>query len=153
MISSFLKRAKPWIAGAFCMLLVVGGIAPSTARASCGHNVTSDLIRSSRDSVSELELLRYDSSAESVESAPASPRRDLPCSGPSCSQGGRNLPQAPAPTVSVRMSDPWCCTSNSPGWDGPESAEKPAEFSLSSPRHLTSPIERPPRHPQPLARP
>ena len=78
-----------------------------------------------------------------ADSAPVGPRRDLPCSGPSCSQR-RGLPQAPAPSSPVR-SDPWCCTIAAPCWDGPDSPEELADLSRSLPRHNTSPPERPPQ--------
>ena len=146
MLSSFRKRANHWIAGAFCMLLVVGGVAPSPARASCGHDVTSNLIRSARESLSDLDVLIY-----SADSTPAAPRRDLPCSGPGCSEG-RNLPQAPATSIPVRITDPFCCTTVATYGNGPDSAEKLADLSISRPRHNSSPLDRPPRDPQPRTR-
>jgi hypothetical protein len=146
MFSSFLKRAKHRIAGAFCMLLVIGGAAPSAACASCGHDVTSNRARSARESFSRLELLKY-TGVDQAKSAPAGTRRELPCSGPSCSRG-RGLPPAPATSVPVRMSDPWCCcTTISSRWDDPDSAEKPDDLSTSHPWHNTSRLERPPRNP------
>jgi hypothetical protein len=147
MVSSVHERTTHWIAGAFCMLMVIGGVAPSPARASCGHDVTSNQIRSSRESLSELELLKY-TGTDQANSAPAGPRREMPCSGPSCSPA-RGLPLAPATSVPVRISDLWCCMTISSRWEEPDSAEKPVDLSISHPRHNTSRLERPPRNPQP----
>ncbi len=58
MVPSFRRRAKHWVAKTFCMLLAAGGVAPSPARAGCGHDVTSNLIRSTWESLSDLELLK-----------------------------------------------------------------------------------------------
>ena len=85
-------------------------------------------------------IARY-STAGPADSSPADPRRDLPCSGPSCSQR-RGLPQAPAPSSPVR-SDPWCCTIVAPCWDGPDSPDELTDLSLSHPRHNTSPPDGP----------
>jgi hypothetical protein len=147
MVSSFHERAKHWITGAFSMLLVIGGVAPSPARASCGHDVTSNRIQSARESRSDLELLKY-SGADQANSAPAGPRRELPCSGPSCSRS-QGLPSAPVTSILVRMSDPWCCTTISSRWDDPDSADKPVDLSIAHPRYNASRVERPPRIHQP----
>ena len=141
MISSSPGPAKHWVAGAFCVLLVVGGVAPSPAWAGCGRDVTSKASRSTRDSLSALELLKS-SAAEPADSAPAGPRPDRPCSDPSCSRG-RGLPQTPAPSSPVK-SDPWYCTTIALWWGSPRSAEPLGNLSASHPRHSTSPIERPP---------
>jgi hypothetical protein len=148
MISSFRERAKHRIAVAFCTLLVIGGVAPSPARASCGHDVTSSPIRSAWESLSDLELLKY-SGADQANSAPTGPRQELPCSGPSCSRG-RDLPPAPATSVAFGMSDPWCYTTNSSRWDDRDWAAMPVDLSILHPRHSTSRPERPPRNPQQL---
>jgi hypothetical protein len=142
MVSSFQERAKQGIAGAFFMLLVVGGVAPSSARASCGHDVTSDLIRSAQESLYGLDILKY-----SADPAPAGHRRDLPCSGPGCSEG-RNWPPAPATSISVRISDPFCCKTFAIRGEGRDSAENLDDPSIAHPRHIPSPLERPPRDPR-----
>ena len=147
MDSSFHERAKHWIAGVFSMILVIGGVAPSPARASCGHDVTSNRIRSARESLSDLELWKY-SGADQANSAPAGPRRELPCSGPSCSRR-QGFPSAPVTSVLVTMSDPWCCTTISSRRDDPDSAQKPVDLSIAYPRYNTARVERPPRIPQP----
>jgi hypothetical protein len=146
MFSSFDERAKHWIAGTFCMLLVIGGVAPAPARASCGHDVTSNGSRSARESLFDLKLSK-DLGADQANSAPAGPHRELPCSGPSCSRD-RGFPPAPATSVMVKMIDPWCSTTISSHWDDPVSAEKPVDLSISHPRHNTSRLERPPRNSQ-----
>jgi hypothetical protein len=137
-------RATHSVAGAFCLLLAVGGVAPSPARASCGHDVSSSVGRSAGKSLSNLELFRY-SAANPFDSALGDPRRDRPCSGPSCSRAP-SVPHAPAPlpTMTVR-SDPWCCTTAALRWGAPESIGMLAGRSTSQPRHGTSPLERPPR--------
>ncbi len=147
MIPSFHERAKRWVAGAFCVLLTVGGIAPSTARAGCGHGVTSNLSRSVQESLSSLEGFGH-FTVEQNDSTPASPRRDRPCSGLSCSQG-RRMPQVPAASSTSLRSDPWCCTTIVSCWDSPDLAESLPNPFLSCPRHNTSPPERPPRNAQP----
>ncbi len=128
------------------MLLVVGSVAPSQARAGCGHDVTSNLIRSVEESLFDLDVLKS-SATDRANPAPAVPRRDLPCSGPGCSKG-RNLPQAPATSIPVRISDPCCCMTFATGGDGPDAAEKLADLPIAHPRHNSSPLERPPRHPR-----
>jgi|SRR5579883_1631295 len=151
MLSSLPVPAKHWVAGAFAVLLAVGGIVPSTARAGCGHNVTSRLSRSTQDSFSNLELFRY-SAASPFDSAPGDPGRDRPspCSGPSCSQG-RSRPQAPAPSSNTVRSDPCCDTTGALCWAYPESVDKLDNPFTSCPRQSTSPLERPPRGPLPQA--
>ena len=123
------------------MLLLTGGVAPSTARASCGHDVTSNLSRSTRESLYELDVLK-----DSASLTREMPRRDLPCSGPRCSKS-QNLPQAPATSVPVRITDPFCCTTFATRENDPDSDLKPAELSVPSPRYIASRLERPPRIP------
>ena len=146
MFSSFDERAKHWIAGTFCMFLVIGVVAPSPARASCGHDITSNQSRSARESLSDLTLSK-ELDADQVNSATAGPHGGLPCSGPSCSRG-RGFPPAHPTSVIVKMIEPWCCTTVSRHWDDPVSAEKPVDLSISHPRHNTSRLERPPRDSQ-----
>jgi hypothetical protein len=145
MVPSFDERSKHWVAGAFGVLLVVAGIAPTPARAGCGHGVTSNLSRSTSNWLLGPELFRH-SAAGPADLAPARPGRDLPCSGPSCSQR-RGVPQTPAPSSPVR-SDPWCDTIAASCRDVPDSPEELTNPSPSHPRHRISPPERPPRHPR-----
>jgi hypothetical protein len=136
-------RAKHQVVGAFCVLLLLGGVAPSSTRASCGHGVTSGLNRAIGVSLSDLELARYQGAAL-ADPAPADPRRDMPCSGPSCSKG-RSLPHAPSSSSSPVRSDPWCCTSAAPGWASPEAVDTLGDLAASRPRHTSFRIDRPPR--------
>jgi hypothetical protein len=131
------------------MLLVMAIIAPTTARASCGHDVKSQPIRSARESLADLELLKY-SDAEHANSAPAVPRPESPCSGSSCSRG-HGLPATPVISFLVRMSDSCCCTAGSSRRDDPDSVIKPVELSMMYPRYHTSRVERPPRILLPLS--
>jgi hypothetical protein len=143
MVPSFRERAKHWFAGAFFVLLVVGGIAPPSARANCDHDVTSNLSRSTRDSLYELDVLKDSSDL----ARGGIPRQDLPCSGPGCSKS-QKMPRTPATSVPVRISDPFCCTTAAAHENDPGSDSKPVELSISRPRHLASPLERPPRIPR-----
>jgi hypothetical protein len=129
------------------MLLVIGGGAPSPARASCGQDVTSNQTLSARESLFDLKLSK-DLVADQANSAPAGPRRELPCSGPSCSRG-QGLPSAPVTSFLVRVSDPWCCTTISSRWDDLDSVDKPVDLPIAHPRYDISRVERPPRIPQP----
>jgi hypothetical protein len=143
MVPSFLQRAKHGVAGAFCVLLAVGLLAPATARAGCSHGVSSQLSRSVQESLSGWSGLdRLDAGPR--DSAPASPRRDRPCSGLSCSQG-QPAPPAPAPAPSLR-SDTWCYTTPVTCWDSPNPAGCLVESFPAHPLSKSSPPERPPRH-------
>jgi hypothetical protein len=142
MVTSSLGRAKHLVAGAFWVLLVVGGVAATPAEAGCGHGVTSNMSRSNARSFSNLELFR-DSALDPTDSPLETPRRNLPCSGPSCSKG-QGLPHAPAPSSPSR-SDSWCWTTLEILWCEPQSADKLATLSTPDPQYSTSPIERPPR--------
>jgi hypothetical protein len=146
MVFSSPCRAKHLVAGAFWVLLAVGGVAPSPARAGCGHDVTSNVSRSNAKLVSNLELFRA-SALDLNHSSPVGPRRNLPCSGPSCSEG-QGLPHAPATSLPLR-SDPWCCTTLAIQWRAPQSANRLAKPCTAHPRYSASPIERPPRTPRP----
>ena len=142
MTSPFRERAEHRIVGAFCALLVVGLVAPVPAQASCGNDVHSNASRSTRDSLSELELLG--NFAEQGDVAPAVlPHRDVPCTGPTCSRG-RGFPSAPARFVSARISD-ICCTTLVIYRGNPDSAAELTGLDTSHPRHNTFPPERPPR--------
>jgi hypothetical protein len=148
MISSFRERAKLWIGGAFTMLLLVGGLVPPRAQAGCSHDVTSNISRSFRNSVADLELLQY-SAGELEHPLSPSPRKERGCSGPSCSPG-QSSPQAPAPSLSLR-SDLWCFSTLELARGDRDST---APFIMSTaphPRHETSPLERPPRRAQRLS--
>jgi hypothetical protein len=143
MVFSSRQRAKRWVAAAFCVLMVVGSIAPSQVQANCGHDVTSNVTRSTRDSFLELQLLGY--SAKQGDMATAVPKGELPCSGPSCSQR-RGFPPAPAQSIPVRISDLCCCTTSVVCWDDPDSAEELTVLDISHPCHNASTPDRPPRN-------
>jgi hypothetical protein len=142
MTSPFRERAEQRIVGAVCALLVVGLVAPFPAQASCGNDVHSNANRSTRDSLSELELLG--NFAEQGDVAPAMlPHRDVPCTGPTCSRG-RGFPSAPARFVSARISD-ICTTTVVICWGTPDSGAELTDLDRSHPLHNTFPAERPPR--------
>ena len=128
------------------MLLVAGSVAPSEARAGCGHDVTSNLIRSVEESLFDLDVLKA-AATDRATPGPRGPASGSARSGPSCSKG-RNLPQAPATSIQVRISDPCCCMTFATGGNGPDAAEKLADLPIAHPRHNSSPLERPPRHPR-----
>jgi hypothetical protein len=142
MMSSPSGRAKHEVIGAFCVLLAVGGLAPSSTQASCGHNVASSVSRVIADSLTELEL-EGSLGVGPTDPAPAGPHRQQPCSGPACSKG-RTLPHAPAPSSPVR-SDTWCCTTAALYWGGPDPGDLLADLATSHPQHSMSSLERPPR--------
>jgi len=130
-------RLLPW---AFLVLVALGGIAP--AEAGCSHYVESSLSRSGVNSRIDPKLFQAQSSGE-AEPAPAAPRRDLPCSGPSCSRG-TGLPRVPASFPSAR-SDQWCCATALPLVDRPGLADDVADPTPHRPRRSPFTIERPPR--------
>ncbi len=104
-------RLLPW---ALLVLVGLACFAPSPARAGCSHYVVSSLSRSGVNSRTDPELFRPPNARE-ADPAPTAPRRDLPCSGPSCSRGP-GLPHVPVPLPSV-LSDQWCCTTAVPPFD------------------------------------
>jgi hypothetical protein len=149
MTSTFRKRAERRIVRAFCILLVVGGVAPLPAQASCGNDVDSNAIRSTGESLFDFELLAF--SAEQGDAAPpVLPNRGMPCTGATCSRG-RGLPPAPATFVSARISDICCSTTVANCWGNAESAAELTDLDKSHPLHNTFPPERPPRNPRPRA--
>ena len=118
----------------------------SPARASCGHGVTSNLSRSTRESLSRPGIAPiFHRGTGRLRTGTPSPRFAL--FRPILLATAR-LAQAPAPSSPVR-SDPWCCTIAAPCWDGPDSPDELTDLSLSHPRHNTSPPDRPPRNPPP----
>jgi hypothetical protein len=140
MASSRGKRVISSIGGAFCMLLLVGGVAPGAAYASCSHDVSSRASRSIQDSLADLELFRY--TAALSDRLPVSPP-ESPCNGPSCS-GRQGFPQAPAQSLSPR-SDPWCSMSIAAYRINSNSTHQFDTSPRPHPRHETVPPERPPR--------
>lgn len=104
MVTASRYRVKHRAVGALLVLSVVV-LVPSSAEARCGHDVTSYAGRSIAKSFSDLDLLKQSARDLSV---PLSwpPRRDRPCSGPSCSQN-RGFPDAPLPSVPPRH-EHWC---------------------------------------------
>ena len=150
MISSLPGRRKHFHAGAALRsLAVIAGMRPAPARAGCPviTYVTSKLSQSTGTSLPEFELFRDGGTSHSA------PRRDLPCSGPSCSRR-RDLPQAPQPAfVSPPTSDRSSWTRAETVWILAASGRQPANPSTPHPRHGSFPIERPPRDidPSPLA--
>ena len=146
MLCSCRARAKRLRAVALLVALAAFAVAPVPARAGCGHGVTSSASRASVGSLSGLEALSQ-ARAFSVEPVSAAPRRDQPCSGPTCS-GKREVPHAPARTVSV-TNEFWCDMIGVLRPLGPElTALKPAVIAVR-PRHASNPPERPPRGARP----
>ena len=132
-------RALRLLPGTLLVFLGVAGIAPSPARAGCDHHVLSASDRLGLEPLFEQEFASLSGAAP----APSAPRRDLPCSGPSCSRNS-GLPHLPAPRFSVR-SESWCCTTGVPPWIGPELADELADPAPGHPRRGGTDIERPPR--------
>jgi hypothetical protein len=143
MMASSPERLTYRIAGAFCLLLFGGPIAPSTAWAGCGHTVTSILSRSNHESLSGLELLSP-FNAQTDDSASESPQRKLPCTGPFCSSEERGSPRAPSSLSSPR-SEAWCCRVIAHGSTDQNGDYRSSDFVAVHARHRTFPIERPPR--------
>ena len=82
-------------------LLALAGLAPSTARASCGHYV--QIGSSLQDKTSQADkAARTDklAGAEHPMPVPSSPGKK-PCSGPGCSQGGQPLLPVPTTTPTI----------------------------------------------------
>jgi hypothetical protein len=131
-----------WGTGAFFLLLVLFGAAPSHARAGCSHSGVWNTNRTGAESLYDLEVFKLDDMSSS-DPVPLPVNRDLPCSGPSCS-GKRGLPDASAPASSVRT-DPCCRTIASPTPTGPESPEILASLPSARPEYVATSIERPPR--------
>jgi hypothetical protein len=118
MRSNRLERLARWSTGALLLLLILGFIAPRSARAGCNHLVTSQSDR----------LLGYDrlddlitggSSAILTDGADRErpdqqgPRRPAPCSGPGCSS---SVPwPAPMPPPSPVDQDQWAAPCAIPG--------------------------------------
>jgi hypothetical protein len=126
------------------MLLAIGSIAPSPAQASCGNDVTSTVLRSNRESYSAPRLIR--DFAKHGDVAPAGRRRDIPCSGPTCSRGRGS---STVPSIPVRISDPRRCTTVAFCSDDQGSTQKPTDVDVARARHNSSPPDRPPRNPEP----
>lgn len=140
--TSFRERAKHSIAGAFCLLLLVGGVAPPRIQAGCSHDVTSRTSRLTGETLAHLELPRFPVGL-TTDPAPPVPRRDRPCQGPSCSRG-QSLPPGPPPSLSLR-SDLWCCPAIASAWNPFHSTDRLDTSDTLHPRHETAPPERPPR--------
>jgi hypothetical protein len=130
------------LAGALTVLLGLVAVAPSPAWAGCGHFVVSASGHVRFATLSDLELLRLPDETQ-PEGNPTVPLRDVPCSGPSCSQGP-GAPHAPAPLPSVR-SDQWCCTTVLPPLTSPPLEDVLPNQSHRHLLHITDPAERPPR--------
>jgi hypothetical protein len=150
MMSSRPARTGHGLTGAFCLLAVVGLIAPSTVKAGCGHYVTASLNESTYDAFSGSAIFRL-STARVVELTRGGSERHLPCTGPSCSSERQELPPPHAPS-SLEGSEAACWATfilRQPdlGGDG-----RWADLGISHPRTGTFFIERPPRasHPHPV---
>ncbi len=136
------KRATRLTAGALFVLIGVVSSAPSSARAACSHYTLPDSERVLLDSFSTLELLRPQSEVL-TKSVPAVPNRDVPCSGPTCSQG-QGIPYIPAPLPPLQ-SESWCCTTSIPPLTSPELTGELADQASLHPQRYPATIERPPR--------
>lgn len=126
------------------MLLGLGLFAPSSVRAGCGSHVFSSTVRSGIESLTVLDMLETSETGQ-VDPLSGNSRRDVPCSGPTCSKGP-GIPYAPSPLPSVR-SETWCCTSINPPLNAPDLSGHLAETVSRRPVHCPLSIERPPRFP------
>ena len=136
------QRLNHRVIGALCVLLVGGMFAP-TARAGCGHNVTSIRTRTTHGSIDILQPTSL-SGSQSSEPGPGNPQRNRPCTGPYCSSRDRDLPRAPAGSPTPR-SDAWSFTISTLTSTGACGDYRPSDLPLAHPRQLTFPLERPPR--------
>lgn len=141
------RRPVVALTGAFLTLLVGAAVAPSQARAGCGHYVVSEFERA-RSVSTDLRILGEPPGDHSGRAPAPAERRERPCSGPSCSEG----PQRPeAPTVTATPAgDRWCDTTATARVADP--AAGGALEDGPSPRPLIRPtsLERPPRAVPPL---
>jgi hypothetical protein len=144
MISTHSQRAKSMTAGAILLLLAVVAVAPPAASAGCGHDVVSRSDRSIQRMFSELSSL-IPASDQLYSPSPLAPRRDLPCSGPACSQGSR-VPSVPASTASAPHLE-WCCTTSLSAPVGPLLIGDLPEAGPCCPLHRAETLVRPPRNP------
>jgi hypothetical protein len=141
MASSLPTRVKHSAAVAFLTLLAIGAFAPLQVQAGCGHKVTSSASRSIQESLAHLELFGY--AAAQPGSLPPLNSGDRPCNGVFCSRG-RNLPLAPAPSVTL-TAEIWCCLSTATACRGRDRADRLDPSAPPQARYETSPPERPPR--------
>jgi hypothetical protein len=139
------ERLKHRVARALCVFLACGAIAPSTARAGCGHTVTSNVSRSAQGSLSGPELVGF-SAERTGDFSSGNPRRNRPCAGLSCSSEERGSPWSPASSFSPRI-EACCCEMSALRWTGQHGDYRSAEPVVAHPRHGTFPIDRPPRFP------
>ncbi len=146
MVSSSRVRATGWLAVALLAALAVLVIAPTPVQAGCGHGVSSSAARSAISSISGLDLLSQ-SGALSVEPASTAPRRDQPCSGPTCSRK-REMPHAPA--RSARLTNEfWCDMIAALRPTGPDSSDLNQAVIADRACHASFPPDRPPRGARP----
>lgn len=135
-------RANRPFAGALLVLLATGFLAPSPARASCGHGVTSRADRRLDHSASSLASLS-EVIAHPTRSSPTVPLPARPCSGPSCSRR-QGLP--PSPTTVLNLgNESGCLTGLVSPSRGCDPAGELRDGLRPHPRLSTSPFERPPR--------
>ena len=136
-------QVKCSIGGAFCVLLLVVGVAPNRAQAGCGHDVTSSESRLIRDALADMELFHYPARDRLTDCPGAHARGRAPARHALREQG---LPQVPVPSLSLR-SDLWCCMTIATDRIGRKSAHALDTSSRPHPRHETFPPERPPAPP------
>ena len=141
-MSSTSKRLRHRLARGFCLLLVSGVIAPSTAQASCGHSVTSIRTRATQESLYGLVLIG--SGPRSGDTSPADSQRNSPCTCPFCSSEERGSPGLPAVSY-LPASDAWCSGLVAPRWTDQDGAYRSSNLVVVHARHGTFPIDRPPR--------
>ena len=122
------------------MLLAYGLFAPTSAMAGCGDHVRPNEYRSGFRSLAAVEMLEA-----SKADAEMPERRNLPCSGPSCSQAP-NVPFVPAPTPSLRT-ELWCLTTFAFLVGDPDSSIHLTDSDAIRSIHRSSSLERPPRLP------
>ncbi len=95
-----LERLARLGTGALVLLLAHGLAAPRTARAGCGHLVTSQSNRELDDNRLDDLITGHSTAMLAGDPGDSGPRGPLPCSGPGCSNGvPRPVPAAPSAPV------------------------------------------------------
>ncbi len=146
MVSSSRVPATGSLAVALFVSSAVMLIAPTPLQAGCGHGVASSAVRSFIGSNSGLEVLSQ-TGALSAEPLSTAPRRDPPCSGPTCS-GKREMPHAPARSAQV-PNEFWCDTIAALWPARPDSSDLNQAVIADRACHASFPPDRPPRGARP----
>ena len=119
------------------LLVLLGVVAPAPARAGCSHYVFVGNNHYSQKWLAELTLL------DLAGAEPVAPQREVPCSGPLCSQMPDSS-QLPVPQLLVRT-ELWCATAVVHLANDPDLSEEFLDPWRLFPQHIGDSIERPPR--------